>query len=157
MVVAPKFRGCTEAVFQSLSGVYNVEQGFVASTGSNTAFSEAVVVHFNSQEISLSSQIEVHLHTHKSTSTHSMRPKYRSAIYSFTKKQHTTAQEILQSLQPKFEKRLITQVLSFSQFEPSKKQYIDYYLKNPKKPFCENYITPKLEQLSERYPELVKP
>ena len=72
---------CTEAVFQSLIGVERVEQGYVASTGNNNSFSEAVIVHFNTERISLKTLIEIHLHTHKSTSNHSLRERYRSAVY----------------------------------------------------------------------------
>lgn len=74
---------CTEAVFQSLVGVIKVEQGFIAPLEVRNAFSEAVVVHFNQDEIGLKNLIEIHLRTHNSTSAHSMRDKYRSAIYAF--------------------------------------------------------------------------
>jgi len=77
---------CTEAVFQSLIGVEKVAQGFISSEGKNDSFSEAVIVYFN-EKITLKTLIEIHLHTHKSTKEHSMRTKYRSAIYYFTKEQ----------------------------------------------------------------------
>ena len=44
---------CTEAVFQSLKGVEKVEQGFVASVAKNSSFSEAVIVHFQTEIIAL--------------------------------------------------------------------------------------------------------
>ncbi len=74
---------CTEAVFQSLIGVKKVEQGWVASTRENNTFSEAVIV-LLIHKIDLKTLIEIHLLTHKSTSNHSMRMKYRSAIYYFS-------------------------------------------------------------------------
>ena len=79
---------CTEAVFQSLKGVVSVEQGYIASLVKHSAFSEGVIVHFNANIISLKTLIEIHLYTHKSTSNHSMREKYRSAIYVFSKSQN---------------------------------------------------------------------
>ena len=66
---------CTEAVFQSLIGVETVEQGYIASEDDMTSFSEAIIVHFNQEEITLKALIEIHLFTHKSTSNHSMRSK----------------------------------------------------------------------------------
>lgn len=66
---------CTEAVFQSLIGIEKVEQGFIASTEEYNTFSEAVIVHFDSEVISAKTLIEIHLYTHKSTSQHSMRSK----------------------------------------------------------------------------------
>ena len=76
---------CTEAIFQSLIGVENVQQGWIASNGDNSSFSEAVIVEYNATIIPIEVLIEIHLHTHKSTSSHSMRKKYRSAIYVFNK------------------------------------------------------------------------
>lgn len=74
---------CTEAVFQSLKGVRTVEQGFISSYGGNDTFSEGVIVHYNAAVISPMDLTAIHLHTHQSTVDHSMRGKYRSAIYIF--------------------------------------------------------------------------
>ena len=133
---------CTEAVFQSLLGVDKVEQGFVASTGDENSFSEAVMVHFNSKDISLQTLIEIHLLTHKSTSAHSMRTKYRSAIYYFSTEQKIEAKTLLDHFQIEFQNKLITKVYPFAQFKASREAIQNYYQKNPKKPFCERFITP---------------
>ena len=144
---------CTEAVFQSLKGVIKVEQGYVASTGLNSELSEAVIVHFDSQTIELTTLIAIHLHTHKSTSDHSFRPKYRSAIYTFSEVQKHESKKILKKLQADFDQTLITQVLPFSSFEASRDALLNYYYKNPEKPFCELYINPKLEILKNQFAE----
>ena len=67
---------CTEAVFQALNGVTKVEQGWVSSTKEDNTFSEAVIVHFNSENINLKTLIEIHLRTHKSTKNHSLSVGY---------------------------------------------------------------------------------
>jgi peptide-methionine (S)-S-oxide reductase len=138
---------CTEAVFQALKGVTKVEQGYVASTGDHSGFSEAVIVHFISEEIPLKRLIEVHLYTHNSTSNHSMRSKYRSAIYYFNFNQKVEAEKALMVLQTDFSEKIITKVYPFGVFEPSREEIRDYYLKNPEKPFCKTYIEPKLKLL----------
>jgi len=142
---------CTEAVFQSLNGVVKVEQGFVASTGENNTFSEAVIVHFDTKTISLSVLVEVHLQTHKSASNHTMRTKYRSAIYVFSEKQKQEAIRILESFQTQFNHELITQVLPFEAFKASRVQIQNYYYSNPEKPFCETFINPKLKILLNQF------
>ncbi|HDZ15258.1 hypothetical protein LCGC14_0628540 [marine sediment metagenome] len=142
---------CTEAIFQSLKGVDKVEQGFVASEAKNGIFSEAVLVHYNKAIIPLKDLIEIHLHTHESTSNHSMRQKYRSAVYSFSEAQRMEAKIILIGLQPDFERTLITEVLPFMAFKPSDTQFFNYYYSDPKKPFCRNYIQPKLKLLLEKF------
>lgn len=144
---------CTEAVFQSLNGVIEVDQGYVASTGENNSFSEAVIVHFNPEKITLKTLIEIHLRTHKSTSNHSMREKYRSAIYYYAQSQKQAALSILKELQTSFEKVLITSVLPFSAFTPSREELQNYYQSDPEKPFCKSFIDPKLEELKRNFSE----
>ena len=140
---------CTEAVFQSLQGVTSVEQGFVASEGINNTFSEAVIVHYDSNLISLETIFQVHLKTHKSTSLHSMREKYRSAVYTFSEAQNALVIDLLKKFQKEYDHTLITKVLAFKEFKASREEITNYYLKDPKKPFCQNYIVPKLELLKE--------
>ncbi len=147
---------CTEAVFQSLKGVIKVEQGYVASIDENKWFSEAVIVHFNEDIISLSVLIEIHLHTHKSASNHSMRNKYRSAVYAFTKKQERQSTEVLKNIQNQFDEKIVTKVLMFSEFEESREAIQNYYQKNPEKPFCKQFIDPKLRLLLDKFSAYVK-
>jgi peptide-methionine (S)-S-oxide reductase len=147
---------CTESVFQSVIGVRKVEQGWIASINKNDTFSEAVIVHFDTVFINLSVLIEIHLNTHSSTSSHSMRTKYRSAVYTFGETQFTAAVEIIADFQEAFNNQLITEVQPFKYFKPSPTQFQNYYLKNPEKPFCTKYIIPKLKLLENRFPENVK-
>ncbi len=145
---------CTEAVFQSLAGVITVEQGFVKQQAANSTFSEAVVVTYDSLHISLQDLVEVHLYTHKSTADHSMRAKYRSAIYAFDQNDFEESVKILKVLQADFDKKLVTQVLFLEEFKSSEAGFRNYYRSNPEKPFCETYIVPKLELLQRKFPEI---
>ena len=145
---------CTEAVFLSLNGVNKVEQGFVSSQDFEEAFSEAVVVTYNNSLISMRDLIEVHLHTHKSTSAHSFRHKYRSAIYVYSKEDYVRATNILNALNLEFDQQLITKVHYFKQFKPSEERFHDYYYTNPEKPFCETYISPKLKTILTKFGKL---
>jgi peptide-methionine (S)-S-oxide reductase len=147
----PKFRGCTEAVFQSLKGVFNVVQGFIASTGVYDSFSEAVIVQFSEEIISLKDIIAIHLHTHNSTSQHSMRSKYRSAVYAFSDEDTGLISVLLEELQSDFDKKLITQVLYFNSFKASDSQFHSYYITDPERPFCKTHITPKLQLLKAKF------
>lgn len=148
---------CTEAVFQHLKGTVKVKQGYIASTGEASSFSEAVIVHFSPEEIPLKDLIEIHLHTHNSTSNHSFRKKYRSAIYFFSSEDETEIQEILKNLQENFNQILVTQVLPLRKFKASRASIQDYYYKNPEAPFCQRYIHPKLELLQNKFAQSLKP
>lgn len=146
---------CTEAVFQSLKGVEKVAQGYIASTAPNETLSEAVVITFNEEIIPLQILIEVHLLTHKSTSKHSFRNKYRSAIYYFDELQKENSNTVLKELQPDFPKKIITEVLPFVMFHSSREELLNYYLKDKNKPFCKTYIEPKLKLLLEQFSNFI--
>ncbi|MBQ4820505.1 peptide-methionine (S)-S-oxide reductase [Aquimarina sp. MMG016] len=146
---------CTEAVFQSLKGIANVEQGHISSDES-MHFSEAVIVSYDPKIIPLKHLIEIHLHTHKSTVNHSFRNKYRSAIYYFEEISKNQALSFIEELQREFDDSIITKVLPFQEFQPSREELLNYYQKNPEKPFCKKYIHPKLELLKSKYSKMMK-
>ena len=145
---------CTEAVFQNLRGVTHVTQGYIRSQPPHDSLSEAVLVDFDPAQISLSDLIEIHLRTHASNSQHSMRKKYRSAIYVMNSHQEQDAGDILKNLQDDFDNKLVTRVLLFSGFESSDEKYHNYYANNSSNQFCHRYIDPKLETLRREYAHL---
>lgn len=142
---------CTEAVFASLKGVEHVSQGWIASSDAIEKFSEAVIVKFDPSLISLEVLIAVHLHTHSSTSLHSMRSKYRSAVYCMSQDQEKASSQIISNLQSEFSKPIITEVVPFGAFKLNKEEYLNYYFSDPSKPFCENVVNPKLKELMKRF------
>lgn len=148
---------CTEAIFRSLKGVTTVEQGWIGSVGENAEPSEAVIVSFDESGISLHTLIAIHLHTHSCTAQHSMREKYRSAVYTFDDKQAGEATTAISNLQAEFKKPVITRVLPFQTFRLNEETYLDYYYKNPAKPFCRNIVSPKLKTLLSRFQKHISP
>jgi len=147
---------CTEAVFQTLRGVGEVEQGFIRSDEPYDEFSEAVIVTYDPDEISLDILMEVHLRTHASTSRHKMRGKYRSAIYIFDEDDHAQIADLLRALQDGFDEKLVTQLLQFQEFKPSDERFQNYFQKDPEKPFCRTYIDPKLKLIREEFGSRMK-
>lgn len=141
---------CTEAIFQALNGVDHVEQGWIASTPPFETFSEGIIVHYN-ENINLDTLIEVHLLTHSSASAHSMRNKYRSAVYYFDKDDQTQAQSIISGLALKNNVNYITQTLPFGDFRLNTESQLNYYKDNKQAPFCKTYIDPKLTAIRERF------
>lgn len=139
---------CTEAIFASLKGVHQVEQGWIDShTPEASTLSEAVIVHFDPSLLTLEILIEIHLLTHNATSNHSLRQKYRSAIYTFDDVQIQEAHRILKTQQASFAKPLITKVYPFKAFKGNEEKFLNYYHKDPQRPFCKRYIEPKLKKL----------
>ncbi|WP_296619911.1 peptide-methionine (S)-S-oxide reductase [Marivirga sp.] len=138
---------CTEAIFQSIPAVNKVEQGWIRSEPPHHEFSEAIIVYFNEAVISLAKLISIHINTHSATSNHSMRSKYRSAIYFFNENQKEQFSEVMKRIQSESNELIITEILPFSEFMLNQENYLNYYYSNPEKPFCQTYIKPKLERL----------
>jgi peptide-methionine (S)-S-oxide reductase len=142
---------CTEAIFSSLHGVSAVEQGWIASEAEDASFSEAVIVSYNAEVVNLKTLVAVHLYTHSCTSEHIMRTKYRSAIYVLTDEDRLAAMAEIRILQLEFSKPVITRVLPFKSFKSNTTDYLNYYYKDPAKPFCENIVNPKLRLLLQKF------
>ena len=142
---------CTEAIFSSLIGVESVDQGWFKSAEQDSQFSEAIRLRFDPKRISLTDLIAIHIDTHSATSKHSMREKYRSAIYVYSNEQRDAALRALNLKQTDYADPLITKVVTAGEFKHSPSQYQSYYFSNPNKPFCEVRINPKLARLLARY------
>ena len=110
---------------------------------------------FDPEVIDLASLIDIHLHTHSSTSQHRMRAKYRSAIYVNSPQQAREANTILSEIQETFSETLVTRVLPLARFKSSQSRWQNYLEKNSGNQFCERYIEPKLEKLHDDYTHFV--
>ncbi len=148
---------CTEAVFQSLRGVNNVQQGFIKSLDPHDTFSEAVIVAFDPQTIPLDVLVDVHLRTHASTSQHKMRGKYRSAVYVFSDAQADSVRRQIKALQSDLEEPIVTMTLPYDDFKPSLERFQNYYRTNTEKPFCTAYIDPKLSKIRQKFSRYYDP
>ena len=148
---------CTEAVFASLKGVDNVDQGFIRSDPPDDGWSEAVHLAFDPAVIPLEVLIDIHLRTHASTSDHSMRGKYRSAIYVHDTVQAAVVQTVLSALQPDFRDPLVTRVLPHRDFKFSDPRFHRYFETKAGGPFCTRYIDPKLDRLRRNYAVYLQP
>ena len=147
---------CTEAVFQAIKGVGEVKQGYISTAQEKETFYEGVLVYYDPGSISLQKLIEIHLQTHQSTSNHSMRSKYLSAVYTFDTLQNSEVLDILDAIQGKFEKQIITKAYKFGDFKASRLEIRNYYKTDPDRPFCKLYIDPKMKILEDKFQGFVR-
>lgn len=148
---------CTEAIFQSLKGVERVQQGWIATSAERSDYSEAVLVSFDPEEIDLITLVEIHLLTHASTSNHSFRKKYRSALYYLEESEKSVLENSLSTLQKDFKEKLVTEVYPLGNFKSNEESFLNYYQKRRDSPFCETHISPKLSLLHKRFRKELRP
>ncbi|MFA6115256.1 MAG: peptide-methionine (S)-S-oxide reductase [Sphingomonas sp.] len=146
---------CTEGIFQMLTGVAQVDQGFIRSDPPSGTWAEGVIVHFQPAKINLSILIEVHLRTHRATAPYEAESKYRSAIYTFDEEQNRQAIDAISALQRGFDDPIGTRVLPFREFRPSDDRFQNYYMSDPERPFCRRYIDPKLDFIRRNFAEVI--
>lgn len=146
---------CTEAVFKSLKGVDLVEQGFIRSEPPHDVASEAVQIQFDPAFISMAVLIEIHLRTHASTSDHTFRKKYRSAVYTTDTVHNHEANDTIAVLGIEFDRPIVTKVMPLVEFIASPEHYQNYYANHSNGEFCQRFIDPKLALLRRQFRDLV--
>lgn len=139
---------CTEAVFKQINGVIDVRQGYIASLKPHDSMSEAILLEYDPNIIDLNLLIDIHLETHASTTSHSRRAEYRSAVYYLDEDLRDSVEIVMSTLSQKRNKSYITLLLPFVEFKESRESIQNYYETRPEAPFCKRYIEPKLEILN---------
>jgi peptide-methionine (S)-S-oxide reductase len=142
---------CTEAIFLSLRGVTAVRQGWISDTTECDRFSEAVMIDFDPEIVPLNTLVAVHLATHSCTSLHSLRHKYRSAIYTTDPGQAMAVQGAIEAQREGYDRPIITEVVAFGGFRLNDPHFLNYYYGDVEKPFCKTYITPKIAELVRQF------
>ncbi len=72
-------------------------------------------------------------------------------MYVFSEPQKERVAAMLQQLQPQFKEAIITRPITFQEFKENSATYLNYYQRDPNKPFCKNVIAPKLRLLLKNY------
>ena len=134
-------------MFLSLIGVTSVRSGWIGSEGEASAESEGVIVEYDPSVLPLRVLLDVHVMTHASASKHSMRGKYRSAIYTTSDVQTEMVRIELAALSEAHATDLVVRVLPYRNFRSVIAAQEKYYDTDPERPFCRTYIEPKLAKV----------
>ena len=169
--------GCfwgVEAVFEKLQGVTNVVSGYAGGTATaanyeavsngNTGHAEVVKVSYNPQQISLGQLLKIYfLIAHDPTEIVRQGPdtgkQYRSAIFFANSDQQKVATAYINKLnQAKvFPRPIATRLESFSKFYAAEDYHQNFIDRNPNYPYVVINDLPKIAQLRQQFPKMVKP
>ena len=163
---------CTEAVFQRVKGVEQVQSGFCGGHIKNppyrevvqgrTGHAEAIEVFFNEKEVSYMQLLEVFMATHDPTTLnrqgYDVGTHYRSAIFTQNEKQYETAIAFVKSLDAsnKYSDPIVTEIKHDTNFYPAEVEHDDYYNRNREQGYCRMIIDPKVNKLLNKFPELAE-
>lgn len=163
---------CTEAIFTQLRGVEKVVSGYIGGEIPNpsydavctgtTGHAEALQIHFDPEQISYETLLEVFWHTHDPTTLNrqgnDVGTQYRSAIFYHNdeQKQLATVSKALLEESKYYPDPIVTEITAAAEFYPAEDYHQNYYASNQNQPYCSFVITPKLAKLREQYSDKLK-
>lgn len=163
---------CTEAVFQEIKGVVNVEPGYSGGSMQNptyeqvsagtTGYAEAVQIQFDPSIISFREILEIFFATHDPTTLNrqgaDVGHQYRSAIFYHDYKQRATAEEIIKEFTSEeiFNSPILTEVKPYKTFYKAEDYHKNYFKKHPNQPYCRVVISPKIAKLRKKFRDKLK-
>lgn len=139
--------GCfwgVQEVFDNLKGVKKTTVGYTGGNtknptyeqvcGKTTGHAEAILIEFDSVEISYKELLETFWESHDPTTLNRQGPdvgsNYRSAIFFFGKKQEEEARKSMHEEQKKHSQKIVTQIVPAAEFYPAEEYHQKYYLKH---------------------------
>ena len=164
---------CTEAIFEQLEGVVDVESGYAgghvanpsyeAVCGKKTGHAEAVQILFDPNIITYAELLEVFWRVHDPTTLNrqgnDVGPQYRSAIFWHDQQQKDTAEESLRQTDASglWNDPIVTEVSPYSNFYTAEMTHQDYYRKvGSRNPYCTYVIDPKVEKFKKLFKDKLR-
>ena len=163
---------CSEAVFSELNGVQSVVPGYAGGTVPNptyedvctdaTGHAEVAQITFDPSVISYRELLEVLFSTHDPTTLNrqgaDVGTQYRSVIFYGDQSQRTQAEDMIRELtaDKTFRNPIVTQVVPLEVFYPAEDYHREYYTKNPRQPYCQAVIAPKLAKFRSHWKAKLK-
>ena len=163
---------CTEAVFDRVRGIVDVESGYANGhldhpsyddicTG-QTGHAEVVKLDFDPAVISLRDVLLIFFGTHDPTTLNrqgnDVGTQYRSAIFCTHAQQLAAVRAYVQQLQAsgQFGAPLVTEVEPLARFWTAEAYHQEYFDHNPRQPYCQYVVAPKVDKLETRFSSWLK-
>ena len=163
---------CTEAVFDRVQGVIDVESGYANGhvpqpsyeqvCEGTTGHAEVLQVRFDPQQIALPRLLEIFFGTHDPTTLNrqgnDVGTQYRSAIYTTTQEQLSIAQDFVQILntQQVFGAPVVTEVQPLDNYWPAEVYHQNYFARNPHQGYCAYVVGPKVHKFLQTFAHYAK-
>ncbi len=164
---------CTEAVFDRVRGVIDVQSGYAnghtaaptyeqVCTG-NTGHAEVVRVRFDPTQIGLRQILEIFFATHDPTTLNrqgnDVGTQYRSGIYYTDPAHRQVAQDMLDELERggQLGAPVVTELAELRSYWPAEDYHQDYFANHPGQGYCAFVVGPKVAKFRKTFSEHLKP
>ena len=161
---------CTEAIFESLTGVEEVINGYSgghtqkptyeSSNTGRTGHAEAIEVIYDSEKISFSSLVDVYFGSQNPTQINGQGPdrgsQYRSILFYQNKTQQNIIQVKKEALSKQLKTTIAAEVMKFDKFWIAENYHQNYERLHPNNSYIRAVSTPRLKHFKKKFPELLK-
>ena len=158
---------CLEAVFLRLKGVASVVSGYCGGRTRNPTYrdicegnsghAEVVQIRFDPAQIGYADLLEVFFAIHDPTTPNrqgnDVGTQYRSVIFTHTDEQAALAAKVIAALRASraHADPIVTEVLPIPAFYPAEDYHQDYFANNPRQPYCQAVVAPKVAKFLKRF------
>jgi peptide methionine sulfoxide reductase msrA/msrB len=163
---------CADAAFKQIKGVEHVVSGYcggnkdsanyeTVSTG-NTGHAESIQVTYDPARVSYDQLLDVFFASHDPTEVdrqgNDVGKQYRSAIFYSDDVQRRAAEAKIQALTRAhaFPDPIVTAVEPLKAFYPAEDYHQNYVHNHPNDPYVQGVSLPRVEQVRQKLPELIK-
>jgi len=163
---------CTEAVFDRVRGVVDVESGYSNGETVNPSYEqvctgrtghvEVIRVVFDPDEISLHEVLEIFFVVHDPTTLNrqgnDVGTQYRSGIYYTSDEQKRVAEEVIREITDSktYRAPIVTEVRPLANYSTAEAYHQDYFLNNPNQGYCAFVVGPKVEKFQKTFAKYLK-
>ncbi len=161
---------CTEAVFDRVRGVLDVESGYCngqpglhpptyeqVCTG-QTGFVEVVKLVFDPSQVSLRDLLSIFFVVHDPTTPNrqgnDVGTQYRSGIYWHDPAQAVVAREVMAELPQAAQ--VVTEVLPVAHYSAAEPYHQDYFFHHPNQGYCAFVVGPKVDKFQRIFAQHVR-
>ncbi|HIQ46845.1 MAG TPA: peptide-methionine (S)-S-oxide reductase [Sulfurovum sp.] len=156
---------CTEAVFELLKGVSDVESGYANGetldptytqicTGA-TGHAEVIKISYDDSIITLDTLLEIFFVTHNPTTLNQQGAdrgtQYRSTILYTDEETKEAAEAAMEAAQKDYADPIVTTIEPLKCYYAAEDYHQDYYRQNPMQGYCNAVIPPKLAKLKAKF------
>jgi peptide-methionine (S)-S-oxide reductase len=163
---------CLEAVFEQLRGVQKVESGYSGGMladpsydrvcSGRTGHAEVVQVTFDPSEITYSEILNVFFATHDPTTLNrqgsDVGSQYRSVIFYHSPTQKEAAEKKIAELNAAkiWDAPIVTEIAPLKAFYQAEDYHQKYFQDNPRQPYCQVVISPKVVKFRKQFAARLK-
>lgn len=160
---------CTEAVYQEIKGVVDIEVGYAGGRTENPTYREVIYnntghievakITYDPEIINYKTLVDIFWTMHDPTSLDKqgadVGQQYRSAIFYQNEEQRELANQSRREAQDTYDQPIVTEIRKLEKFYPAENHHHKYYSNNPDAGYCRVVISPKVNKLRNQFTDLL--